>query len=140
MQIDFHHATTYVCYRLAGMSDADAAIVAHSAQYVDDATNDGPLQFKTGERYVRVTSAHKTLDLRANGNEADNRLVWAPFHFLPGGDIAPAKLSLADQFIRRMVCRPDSEIAQSMIRDCIEKQQLAFGPPGVSSEVQTSGI
>ena len=109
------------------MTDGDAAIVAHSAQYVDDATNDGALQFKTGERYVRVTSAHKTLDLRANSDEADNRLVWAPFHFLPGGDTAPPTLSLSDQFIRRMVCRPDSEIAQNMIRDCVEKQQLPFG-------------
>lgn len=126
MQIDFHHAVTYVCCRLGGMTDLDAAIVAHSAQYVDDATNDGPLQFNTGERYVRVTSAHKTLDLRANGDQADNRLVWAPFHFLPGNDTPSAKLSAAEKFIHRMVCRPDSEVAQNMVRDCIDKQQLPF--------------
>lgn len=52
MQIDFHHAVTYVCCRLAGMADAPAQIVAHAAQYVDDATNDGPLNFETGARYV----------------------------------------------------------------------------------------
>lgn len=108
------------------MSDPDAKVVAHAAQYVDDATNDGPLQFKTGERYVRVTSAHKTLDLRANGDKADNRLVWAPFHFLPGNDTPAENLSSEGKFIHRMVCRPDSQIAQDMVRDCIEQQQLSF--------------
>ena len=34
---------TYVVARLAGLADADARTVAHAAQYVDDATTDGPL-------------------------------------------------------------------------------------------------
>ena len=41
MQIDFHHAVTYVAARLAGFSANDAGIIAHSAQYVDDAVNAG---------------------------------------------------------------------------------------------------
>lgn len=127
MQIDFHHAVTYVCCRLAGMPDDDAKIVAHAAQYVDDATNDGPLQFDTGQRYVRVTSAHKTLDLTKNSDTADNRLVWAPFHFLPGNDTPAPSATPKGAFIQRMACRPDSDIAREMVRDCIEKQQLPFG-------------
>jgi len=52
MQIDFHHAVTYVAVRLAGLSAADASKVAHAAQYVDDSTHDGPIKFKTGARHV----------------------------------------------------------------------------------------
>jgi hypothetical protein len=127
MQIDFHHGTTYVCCRLAGMPHADAAIVAHASQYVDDATNDGPLAFETGERYVRVTSAHRTLDLRLNADYADNRMVWVPFHFLPGNE-APAPGTPASQsFVARMVCRPDSAIAREMVLDCIATRSGRFG-------------
>ena|SRR5438105_2402055 len=126
MQIDYHHAVTYICSRLAGMSAADATIVAHASQYVDDATNDGPLSFETGERYVRVTSAHRTLDIRANSDVADNRLVWVPFHFLPGNDPAQPGMTANEAFVARMVCRPNSAIAREMVLDCIRTQARPF--------------
>lgn len=125
MQIDFHHAVTYVVARLGGMAHGDAGIVAHAAQYVDDATTDGPLTFDTGERYVRVTSAHKTLDFR-NGDHADNRLVWVPFHFLPGNAPPPAGCSGEEIFHRRMMCKPDSAVAREMVHDCIQNKALPF--------------
>ena len=126
MQIDFHHAVTYIACRLAGMPKDQADIVAHAAQYVDDATNDGPLEFVDDQRYVRVTSAHKTLDLRSNADYADNRFVWVPFHFLPGNECPAGTLSAKEQFIRRMMCKPNSLVAQRMMADCITKQNLPF--------------
>ena len=39
MQIDGHHTLTYVLSRMAGFEHDEAYIIAHSAQYVDDATN-----------------------------------------------------------------------------------------------------
>lgn len=126
MQIDFHHAVTYVATRLGGMSHEDASIVAHAAQYVDDATNDGPLNFVDGQRYVRVTSAHKTLDLRQNADTSDNRLVWVPFHFLPGNEAAAKDADALTQFEARMTCKPNSVVAQRMVADCIAKQNLPF--------------
>lgn len=124
MQIDFHHAVTYIACRLGGLDRTQAATVAHAAQYVDDATNDGPIDFSDGERYVRVTSAHKTLDT-ANADRADNRLVWVPFHFLPGNKPTNA-VNPWEAFIRRMACQPDSEPARQMIDDCIVRQDLPF--------------
>lgn len=125
MQIDFHHGVTYVTCRLAGLNERQAATVAHAAQYVDDATNDGPLAFSTGQRYVRVTSAHKTLDLRANADKADNRLVWVPFHFLPGNQTIDG-LDESESFIRKMVCQPGSEVARQMMEDCVRHKDYAF--------------
>jgi hypothetical protein len=126
MQIDFHHAVTYVATRLGGLSHEDASIVAHAAQYVDDATTDGALTFTTGERYIRVTSAHKTFDIRDNGDHADNRLVWVPFHFFPGNETPQANCSSEEVFYRRMMCKPDSPIARDMVHDCVLKKDLPF--------------
>jgi hypothetical protein len=126
MQIDFHHAVTYVVVRLAGLDHEPAATIAHAAQYVDDATTDGPLTFTTGERYTRVTSAHKMLDL-VNGDQADNRLVWVPFHFLPGNEAPPAGSLPQEAFLRRMMCKPDSQIARDMVADAILRKDMPFG-------------
>jgi len=48
MQIDFHHAVTYVVARMAGFNHNEADTISYSAQYVDDATNDGVIEFTNG--------------------------------------------------------------------------------------------
>jgi hypothetical protein len=40
----------------------DAEIIAHAAQHVDDATNDGPVHFDNGAIYGRCATARKMLD------------------------------------------------------------------------------
>ncbi|MBV8122701.1 MAG: hypothetical protein JO370_01315 [Paucibacter sp.] len=127
MQIDFHHAVTYVVSRLAGLGHDDASVVAHASQYVDDATQDGALEFTTGERYVRVTSSHKTINIALNADKADNRLVWVPFHFMPGNEAPPPGASPDDAFYYRLMCKPGSRIARDMMRDCVERKHLHFG-------------
>lgn len=47
MQIDGHNTATYVAARLAGFTFADAEKIAYAAQYVDDATNGGIVQFES---------------------------------------------------------------------------------------------
>ncbi|ALL68249.1 hypothetical protein K788_0000650 [Paraburkholderia caribensis MBA4] len=110
MNIDFHYGVIYVVARLAGMVPADAETVAHACQYVDDATTDGVLVFRTGETYERFASAHSMHDYQ-NAQNSLNRLVWAPFHFLPAGT--------GQTLEERAVCRPDSEVARSVVRHAI---------------------
>lgn len=118
MQIDFHHATTYVIARYAGFDHPDASILAYCAQYVDDATNNGTLTFDNGAMYNHTSSAHKMLDYK-NFNELSNHKVWIPFHFLPGNGQKPAGESPDGGFIEKLICRPNSPIAQDMVRECI---------------------
>ncbi len=54
MDIDAHHAGTYVVARLAGISHREAEIIAHAAQYVDDATNEGVIHFDIKPENVLV--------------------------------------------------------------------------------------
>lgn len=121
MQIDFHHATTYVVARDAGFSHEQADIIAYSAQYVDDATSEGVVYFDNRAVYNRISSAHKMLDAR-NTQELANHHVWMPFHFLPGNGGLPAGQSPSDSFIDKIICTPNSLVAQEMVSDAILDQ------------------
>ena len=125
MQIDFHHAVTYTVTRLAGLTHAQARTVAHAAQYVDDAVEDGLIQFDNGALFQRTSSAHKTLDYR-NFEQLANRLVWLPFHFLPGNGGKVAGENPDGGFIDKLVCRPDSPPARDMVRACILERHRPY--------------
>ncbi len=125
MQIDFHHAVTYVVARLAKFSQAEAEIIAYSAQYVDDATDEGTIRFDNGALFNRTSSAHKMLDYR-NSEELGNHRVWLPFHFLPGNGGLPAGSNPDGSFINKIVCRPNSHVARDMVRDCIDQSYRPY--------------
>jgi len=126
MQIDFHHAVTYVACRDAGFSHAEADTVAHCAAYVDDATDGKLVRFKNNKSlYKRIATAHKMLDYR-NIFELANHYSWLPFHFLPGNGGNPADESNGLTFTQKIVCRPDSHIARDMIASCIREKGRAY--------------
>lgn len=118
MNIDFHYGVIYITSRLAGMNPEQAEIVAHSCQYVDDSTKPGILEFAGGETYDRFASAHKMFDYK-NALNAENRVVWAPFHFLPGGQ--------GNTLEEKSICRPDSDIARAMVKRAIEGRSANNG-------------
>ncbi|MDW6005425.1 DUF6765 family protein [Vibrio mangrovi] len=126
MQIDGHHALTYVVARIAGMEKQQAEKLAYSAQYVDEATNSNPVRFKNGAMYDRIASAHKMLDYR-NSSQLANHLSWIPFHFLPGNQGLPAGESPQGHFTKRLVCFPDSPISRDMLRMVMKYREQPFG-------------
>jgi hypothetical protein len=126
VQIDFHHGVTYAIARLAGFEHEEASIVAYCAQYVDDSTNSGVINFDNGAMYSRISSAHKMLDYR-NFLELANHYVWIPFHFLPGNNYLPAGQDPEGSFINKLICRPNSYVAQDMVRECIQRQTDPYG-------------
>ncbi len=126
MQIDFHHAATYVIARLAGFIHTKASKIAYAAQYVDDATNAGVIRFDNGAMYSRISSAHNMLDYR-NSNALKNRHVWLPFHFLPGnGGLPPGKVPRG-RFYKRLLCQSDSHVAGEMLKACIADKDKPYG-------------
>lgn len=120
MQIDFHHATTYVLARMAGFEHKDADIIAYASQYVDDCTHGGLLKFEDGQMYNRVPSAHTSLDIKHHLDALENHMVWSVFHFLPGNQGKGASETSADDFYEKIICRPNSEVAKRMIEECIK--------------------
>jgi hypothetical protein len=137
MQIDFHHGVTYVAARLAGFHHQEAQVIAYSAQYVDDATNAGIIRFNNGTEFNHISSAHKLLDYR-NFRELAHHQVWMPFHFLPGNGGLPAGQSPSGSFIEKLICRPNSLIAQDMVAACIDEGRLSPPSSIQQTEEQTS--
>jgi len=125
MQIDFHHAVTYVAARAAGFPHPDAEIIAYAAQYVDDATCEGIIRFDNKALYQRTSSAHKAIDPK-NFDALDNQKVWMPFHFLPGNKGLEPGEDPAGKFIHKLVCLPDSTVAEDMLRDVILDQEKPY--------------
>ena len=126
MQIDFHHAVTYVAARAAAFDHPEAEKIAYCAQYVDDAVKTGTVTFQNNAMYDRTCSAHKTLDYR-NMEELANHRVWLPFHFLPGNGGKPADQNSGQPFVERVVCTKDSPVALDMIAACIGDRHKPYG-------------
>jgi len=125
MQIDFHHAVTYVAARLAGFAHEKADIIAYAAQYVDDATCDGIIRFDNRAIYKRISSSHKAIDFE-NFDPVEDLVVWMPFHFLPGNGVADPGDTTADSFIHKLVCVPDSQIARDMLDSAFEDKNKRY--------------
>ncbi len=126
MQIDFHHAVTYVAARLAGFPVKEADIISYSAQYVDDAVNPGTVRFRNKAMYYRISSAHKMLDYR-NFEELANHFTWVPFHFLPGNGGKEAGKNPEGGFVEKLVCFPDSQVAHDMVTSAIACSDMEYG-------------
>ncbi|MDH3346681.1 MAG: hypothetical protein OEM02_01085 [Desulfobulbaceae bacterium] len=126
MQIDFHHGVTYVIARLAGFDHHKGLIVAYCSQYVDDATEEGLVNFNNGAMYRRIKSSHKMIGYD-NFNKLANHQVWIPFHFLPGNGGKKAGDNPDGTFINKIICRPNSPVAKDMVRNCINDRNKPYG-------------
>lgn len=111
MQIDMHYFGTFAMAYAAGFEVKDAHIIATSAQMVDDNSNTGFNLLRPGEAVFGVATAHHPLDAGQRAVELlksdDSRIIWVPFHFLPGNQ--------GETFEERLICRQDSDVAQKMM-------------------------
>lgn len=111
MQIDMHYSGTFAMAHAAGLQAGHATIIATSSQLIDDNNLTQLHTLASGEAVMGVATAHHPLNAgeRIKGlREDDSRLVWVPFHFLPG--------NLGNTFEERVVAVQDSEVAQTMMR------------------------
>ncbi|NDV27883.1 hypothetical protein FMR86_14620 [Desulfovibrio sp. JC010] len=111
MQKDMHYYGTYVMARAAGIGRGKAQIIASAAQFVDDNAASKAIEFKDGGALQSRATAHHWYHLR-NIDTDDQRLVWVPFHFLPGNE--------GEKFSERLICRKDSKIAQAMVANHLD--------------------
>lgn len=127
MQIDFHHAVTYVIARTAGFSQAEANTIAYAAQYVDDSVTSGFIQFNNGMRYQRFATAHPVYDYENVTDNDENSLSWLPFHFLPGNDGKKEGEPVSAPYPERLICRQDSHVARAMMASVIATKGQPWG-------------
>ena len=129
MQKDMHYYGTYAIARAAGIPWPDAQIIAYSAQYVDDSTKANSEERPDGSMLHGIATAHTNAQsaLNAAAKREEQRLVWVPFHFLPGGK--------GDSFQERLCCVKDSEISQQML-----EHHLSLASKGKPYGLELTGI
>lgn len=119
MQTDMHFYGTYVIARSAGIPKNDARILAYAAQYVDDSSQQDSETHEDKGLLYGIATAHHPID-RDNLDEEDQRRVWVPFHFMPGG--------AGDTLEERLLCVKDSDIANEMMQHHIRyAKDVDFG-------------
>ena len=118
MQKDMHYYGTYAMARAAGLAPKVCRTIATAAEFVDDNGDKETIEFPDGGRLDFVPTAHHTTDIE-NIDRHDQRLVWVPFHFIPGNE--------GRSMSERLLCRKDSEIAREMIDHNLSLADKPFG-------------
>lgn len=112
MQSDMHYFGTYCIARAAGIKKSAAQKIAYASQFVDDSKAGGVDDHKDGSKIVAIPTAHHPSSLK-NINRKDQRYIWVPFHFIPGGK--------GKTFTEKLVCRKNSKLAQEMVKHNISQ-------------------
>ena len=87
MQIDMHYYGCYVLARLAGFNEESAFIVANCSQFVDDSYKRQHKILQDGTSIKNIVTCHHmklSEGVIENIDRHDQRIVWIPFHFIPG--------------------------------------------------------
>lgn len=113
MQEDMHYYGTYAMARAAGIPTDSARVIAYAAQYVDDSTATDSGVHDDGGMFHTIATAHTNAQAIGNAiaDQAEQRMVWVPFHFFPGGE--------GDDLSERLLCVKESELAREMVANHI---------------------
>ena len=114
MQEDMHYYGTYAMARAAGLNVARAQVIAYAAQYVDDATANDSEVHEYGGMFEAVATAHTNSEAISNAvvDHAEQRKVWVPFHFFPGGE--------GETLSEKLRCVKDGILARKMVQNHIQ--------------------
>ncbi|WP_419778511.1 DUF6765 family protein [Maridesulfovibrio sp.] len=101
-----------------GITQDRAQVIASASQFVDDNAAKKSVEFKDGGALHSRPTAHHAIHIK-NIDKEDQRLVWVPFHFLPGNE--------GTGLTERLICRKNSSIAIAMKNNHLTKFEEEFG-------------
>ncbi|MGB0722453.1 MAG: DUF6765 family protein [Gammaproteobacteria bacterium] len=132
MQSDMHFYGVYAIARAAGLKPDDAHTIAYASQYVDDSTKTDTEEHDDGGKMRGIATAHHNAQVAKNviADRLEQRRVWVPFHFLPGGE--------GEDLSEKLICRMDSPLAQEMMRNHIDhalRHEYALQLMGIACHV-----
>lgn len=128
MQADMHYYGTYCLARAAGFNRNAATELAFAAQMVDDCPELTLAAAKDAGMLIHHATSHHPVS-GENLDVADQRRVWVPFHFLPGGQ--------GTSLEEKLVCQMDSPVAQTLLEStmvCADKPWAAAAA-GVTAHI-----
>ncbi|MDE0695662.1 MAG: hypothetical protein OXH76_07490 [Boseongicola sp.] len=120
MHSDIHYFGTYAMARATGLRREVCQTIATAAQFVDANDKEYDIDFSDGGRLRVVPTAHPMVHIKNTTLfDRDQRMVWLPFHFLPGNE--------GDSLSERLICRQNSAIAREMVKHCLSMANKPFG-------------
>jgi hypothetical protein len=118
MEIEFHYYMTYLIAARAGYAPAEAAIIAQSAQEIDD--NHIPIRVSAGTPFAYESVTSQTMDiLRPKHDEK----IYPIFHFIPGEPEAPSARR-KDGLMSEWTTTPNSTLANDMLDTALKSGDL----------------
>jgi hypothetical protein len=116
MQTDMHYYGTLAMAVAAGIPRSDAEVIAYASQFVDDATgcdskehNDHGLLYAISTAHHPLKSFMDRLGAKIKEGTEEQRKIWVPFHFLPGGK--------GTTLSEKLICVKNSGIAREMLKN-----------------------
>ncbi|QCC86658.1 hypothetical protein DDIC_12375 [Desulfovibrio desulfuricans] len=115
MQKDMHYFCTFAMARASGIPAVDANTVAYASQFVDDSTRYDSKVHEDGGLLFGITTAHSPLEALVRSPRdhlskfEDQRKVWVPFHFFPGGK--------GTTFREKIICVKNGDLANEMFKN-----------------------
>ena len=117
MQKDMHYYGTYAMARAAGLAPKICQTIATASEFVDDNGRREMIEFPDGGRLDFIPTAHHTLDVK-NIDHHDQRLIWVPFHFIPGNK--------GNSIEERLLCQQNSTIARELVAHNLSQITKSF--------------
>ena len=118
MDIEFHYYMTYLISARAGFSPAEAAIVAQSAQEIDD--NHIPIAVSAGTPYAYTSVTSQTMDILRPQHD---RKIYPIFHFIPG-DPEASTARRRDGLMSEWTTTPNSPLANEVLDTALKSNSL----------------
>jgi hypothetical protein len=137
METDMHYYGTLAMAIAAGIPRGDAETIAYAAQFVDDSTGCDSSEHKDHGLLYGISTAHHPVQsfmdrigAKIREGTEEQRKIWVPFHFLPGGE--------GDSLSEKLLCIKNSSIAQEMLENNLEtalKKPYGLELIGISAHV-----
>ena len=137
MQEDMHYYGTLAMALAAGIPQEDAETIAYAAQFVDDSTGNDSSEHEDHGLLYGISTAHHPiqsfldrLGAKIKEGTEEQRKIWVPFHFFPGG-----KGRILSE---KLLCVKDGDLVREMLENNLE---LALRKPygleliGISAHV-----
>lgn len=118
MDIEFHYYMTYLIAARAGFAPGEAAIIAQSAQEIDD--NHIPIRVSAGTPDAYDSLISQTMDIL---HPHHNLKIYPIFHFIPGDPDSPGA-QRKDGRRSPWVTTPDSALANTMLDTALRSGDL----------------
>ena len=119
MQEDMHYYGTLAMALAAGIPQKDAETIAYASQFVDDSTGNDSSEHEDHGLLYGISTAHHPLQsfldrLGAKIKEGteEQRKIWIPFHFFPGGQ--------GSILSEKLLCVKNSDMVQEMLENNLE--------------------